>query len=121
MLGGTGLAVSAKTKYLDEAVDFAAYAASPEIQKTLFFDNGGQPGHRAAWLDEENNRRSMDFFKDTLYTLDHSYLRPRYSGYLDFQDNAGDFVRDYVMNGGDPKKTICKMNELYLRSKGEKH
>lgn len=61
----------------------------------------------------------MDFFKDTLYTLDHSYLRPRYSGYLDFQDNAGDFVRDYVMNGGDPKKTICKMNELYLRSKGK--
>lgn len=33
VLGGTGLAVSAKTKYLDEAVDFAAYAASPEIRR----------------------------------------------------------------------------------------
>mgnify|MGYP000006307341 FL=1 len=120
VLGGTGLAVSSRTEYLNEAVDFAAYAASPEIQKTLFFDNGGQPGHRAAWVDEENNRRCMDFFKDTLYTLDHSYLRPRYSGYLDFQDHAGDFIRDYVMNGGNPKETICKMNKLYLRSKEEK-
>ncbi len=120
VLGGTGLAVSSRTKYMDEAVDFAAYAASPEVQKTLFFDNGGQPGHRVAWTDEENNRRCMGFFKDTLYTLDHSYLRPRYSGYLDFQDHAGYFVRNYVMNGGNPKETIRKMNELYLRSKGEK-
>ena len=116
VLGGTGLAISAKTKYTEEAVDFAAYAASSEIQKTIFFDNGGQPGHRSAWLDGENNRR----FQDTLYTLDHSYLRPRYSGYLEFQDNAGDFVREYVMNGGNPQKIICKLNELYLISKEEK-
>lgn len=120
VLGGTGLAISAKTKYTEEAVDFAAYAASSEIQKTIFFDNGGQPGHRSAWLDGENNRRCMNFFQDTLYTLDHSYLRPRYSGYLEFQDNAGDFVREYVMNGGNPQKIICKLNELYLISKEEK-
>ena len=61
-----------------------------------------------------------ELFQDTLYTLDHSYLRPRYSGYLEFQDNAGDFVREYVMNGGNPQKIICKLNELYLISKEEK-
>lgn len=117
VLGGTGLAVSSRTGYVKEAVDFAAYAASPEIQKTLFFDNGGQPGHRAAWLDEECNRVSLDFFKDTLETLDHSYLRPRYSGYLYFQDHAGDPVREYVMNGGNPEQTIEKLNELYRESR----
>ena len=61
----------------------------------------------------------MDFFKDTLKTLDHSYLRPRYSGYLYFQDHAGDYVQDYVMNGGDPKITLNQLNALYLKSKGE--
>lgn len=117
VLGGTGLAVSSATKYINEAVAFAEYAASPVIQKTIFFDNGGQPGHRCAWLDEECNRVSQDFFKDTLKTLDHSYLRPRYSGYLEFQDHAGDYVRDYVMTGGNASEVIQKMNALYRKSK----
>lgn len=119
VLGGTGLAVSAKTKYVSEAVDFAQYAVSPVIQKTLFFDNGGQPGHRGAWVDKETNRRCMNFFKDTLYTLDHSYLRPRYNGYLYFQDRAGIPIRDYIMNGGNASVVIHEINQLYQKSKGE--
>ena len=119
VLGGTGLAVSSKCSQIDIAVEFAAYAASGIIQRTLFFDCGGQPGHRSAWTDLETNRRSLDFFKDTLQTLDISFLRPRYSGYLHFQDNAGDFVQDYVKNGGNPKEIIRQMNELYRKSRGE--
>lgn len=119
VLGGTGLAISSQCKNIDTAVEFAEYTASPLIQRTLFFDNGGQPGHRGAWTDKTANSRCMDFFKDTLKTLDHSYLRPRYSGYLYFQDHAGDYVQDYVMNGGDPKKTLNQLNALYLKSKGE--
>jgi len=117
VLGGTGLAVSSQCKEIDIAVEFAAYAASGIVQRTLFFDCGGQPGHRSAWVDTETNRRSLNFFKDTLKTLDNSYLRPRYSGYLHFQDNAGIFVQDYVKNGGNPKETILKLNELYRKSR----
>lgn len=119
VLGGTGLAVSSKCSQIDIAVEFAAYAASGIIQRTLFFDCGGQPGHRSAWTDSETNRRSLNFFADTLQTLDISYMRPRYSGYLYFQDNAGDYVQDYVKNGGNPKETVKKINELYLKSLGE--
>ena len=61
VLGGTGLAISSQCEHKDQAVAFAKYAASPEIQKTLFFDNGGQPGHRAAWTDTETNRRCIGF------------------------------------------------------------
>ncbi|MBC5689427.1 extracellular solute-binding protein [Mediterraneibacter sp. NSJ-55] len=116
VLGGTGLAVSAACENRETAVKFAEYAVSPLIQRTLFFEAGGQPGHRGAWLDEECNRRSLDFFKDTLRTLDESYLRPRYSGYLYFQDRAGSYVREYLMNGGNPAEVLENMNKLYRKS-----
>ncbi|TCV94280.1 extracellular solute-binding protein [Biostraticola tofi] len=116
VLGGTGLAISAHCRHLDTALDYARFTASPDIQKTLFFDSGGQPGHRGAWLDAEVNRRSLDFFKDTLATLDRSAKRPRYSGFLTFQDRAGDLVRDWVMDGGDSSATLKKLNHLYQTS-----
>ena len=80
-------------------------------------DCGGQPGHRAAWLDEECNRTTLDFYKDTLKTLDNAYLRPRYSGYLTLQDNAGPIIRDYVRSGGDASTTLKKLNALYISSR----
>jgi multiple sugar transport system substrate-binding protein len=116
-LGGTGLAVSAKCQHMDIAVQYAESTASPIAQRTLFFDNGGQPGHRGAWLDDEVNRRSHNFFKNTLPSLDRAYLRPRYPGYLHFQDNAGDPVHDYVVNGGDPKSILIQLKQLYHESK----
>lgn len=118
VLGGTGLAISAKCQHREAALAYASYTASPEVQKTLFFDNGGQPGHRGAWLDDEVNRRSLDFFTDTLPTLDRSAKRPRYSGFLNFQDHAGDLVREYVMNGGNSSAVFASMNALYQKSRG---
>lgn len=116
-LGGTGLAISAHCRQLDIALEYAMYTADQECQRTVYFDNGGQPGHRRAWIDEEVNRRSSDYFRSTLPALDRAYLRPRYSGYLDFQDHAGDFVRDYLMNGGDAGQVLEKMNALYIQSR----
>ena len=119
VLGGTGLAVSSKCRNIDAAIKYVEFTASKEIQKTLLFDNGGQPGHREAWLDNEVNRRSLNFFKDTLKTLDNSYLRPRYDGYLYFQDNAGEIVRDFIKDGGNVKATLDKINSLYKKSRSK--
>ena len=119
VLGGTGLAVSSKCRNIGAAIKYVEFTASKEIQKTLLFDNGGQPGHREAWLDNEVNRRSLNFFKDTLKTLDNSYLRPRYDGYLYFQDNAGEIVRDFIKDGGNVKDTLDKINSLYKKSRSK--
>lgn len=116
-LGGTGIAISKRTKHLDIALEYAMYTASPEIQRTVFFENGGQPGHREAWLDDEVNRRSENFFINTLPTLDRAYLRPRYANYFHFQDHAGDYIQKYNRNGGDPKLVLQKLNQLYYESK----
>ncbi len=115
-LGGTGLAISADCKHKEIAAKFAEYTASPATQKSVFFDNGGQPGHRQAWLDTHTNYMTTDYFKDTLPALDRAFLRPRYHGHMFFQDNSGAPIREYMMNGGNPQKVLDKLNELYKKS-----
>jgi len=92
VLGGTGLGVSALRPHRAAALDYAQYCASAEIQRTVYTPAGGQPGHRSAWLDPENNRLAGDYFRRTLPVLDRAWLRPRHAGYLDFQEKAGHVV-----------------------------
>jgi multiple sugar transport system substrate-binding protein len=119
-LGGTGLAVSSRCSHLEVAGRFAEFVAGPEYQRTQFVENGGQPGHRAAWTDPENNRRTHDYFAATLPCLDRAYLRPRYPGSLAFQDRDGGGVqiREYMMDGGDPKQVMQALHRLYRESRG---
>lgn len=118
-LGGTGLAISSRCQNLEAARDYAMFTASAEIQRTLFFENGGQPGHRSAWEDAEVNRRSNDYFRNTLPALDRAYLRPRFPGYLHFQDHAGAPIRDYLMRGGSEKQVLAALKTLFAEAKGQ--
>ena len=118
-LGGTGLAVSSGCAHPDVAGRFAEFVAGPEYQRTQFVENGGQPGHRAAWTDPENDRRTHDYFGNTLPCLDRAYLRPRYPGSLAFQDRDGGGVpiREFMMDGGDPKAVMATLNRMYRESR----
>lgn len=116
-LGGTGLAISSKCENLEIAVQYAKLVGSPACQATLYFESGGQPGHLAAWQNEEVNRQSANYFANTLPALKRAFLRPRYHGSMFFQDHAGDVVRDYLMNGGDENQVLTEMNKLYKKSK----
>ena len=115
-LGGTGLAVSAFSKYIPEAIKYAEFTGSSYVQQNIFADNGGQPGHLQAWKNQRINNTTHQYFQNTLPALDRAFLRPRYFGHMYFQDHAGDFVRDYLMNGGDEILILNKMNELYVKS-----
>ncbi|MEP0367371.1 MAG: extracellular solute-binding protein [Cyclobacteriaceae bacterium] len=119
-LGGTGLAVSASSAQKEWAVKFAEEVVSSEIQSTLYTENGGQPGHLKAWTSELNNVLTHNFFKNTLQTLDESYKRPRYNGYLHFQDHAGDPVQSFLRDGGDPKAVLESINKIYRESLNDK-
>lgn len=116
-LGGTGLALSSRSGHKELAAQYIKFVGSPECQKNLFFENGGQPGHRSAWLDEHTNKNALGFFKNTLETLDSAYLRPRYSGYLYFQDRAGDPIQAYLKGGGSEKAVLGQLDEIYRESK----
>lgn len=116
-LGGTGLAIAAGCAHTEMALEYAQYVASPNCQRTLYFQSGGQPGHRSAWLDAEVNRASHNYFKHTLAVLDRAYLRPRYDGYIHFQDQAGVLVHEFLRQGGDGETTLKRMQQLYEQSR----
>src|SRR5581483_9073821 len=78
VIGGAGLAVSARCRDVDAARAYAEYVASAEVQRTLYVEAGGQPGHRSAWTDAHANELSGSYFAETLPGLDAGYLRPRY-------------------------------------------
>lgn len=116
-LGGAGLAISSSCEHIPEALNYCGFAASPSCQAGLYFDSGGQPGHRAAWLDEEVNRNANNFFRNTLSTLDAAWLRPRWKGYLDFQERAEPVVHECVWQGCDTGSTLEKLNLLLKQAR----
>jgi multiple sugar transport system substrate-binding protein len=116
-LGGTGLAISRRCQDLDLAIAYARFVASPDCQRGLYVRAGGQPGHRAAWLDPVVNAGAGDFYRDTLPTLDEAYLRPRYCGYIPFQDRAGEMVHAHLRDSGDPRRTLDEINHHYRESR----
>jgi multiple sugar transport system substrate-binding protein len=112
-LGGTGLAISAKTKHAAEALAYAQYVASGETQAGVYTAGGGQPGHRRAWLDAENNRQTQDYFQGTLGVMEAAYLRPRFDGYIDFQVKAPPHVVAALKGEITPQAALDRLNALY--------
>ena len=115
-IGGTGLAVSSSSQHAELALQFAKEIVSSEIQSTFYVEHGGQPGHLSAWKDESANRLCNNYFRDTLPALQRGYLRPRYNGYLHFQDNAGEPLQQFLLHGGNAEKVLRDMNALYRHS-----
>ena len=117
LLGGAGLAVSSRCADAKAAADYAVWVCQPETQRGLYFESGGQPGNRVAWLDEGVNRGSDGFFTRTLATLSSSYLGPRYDGYLEAASACGELIHDWLVKGGDVESLNSHLNTQYAVSR----
>ncbi len=117
MLGGAGLAISSQCKHPDIAKEYAQFTGSAAVQAGIYFDAGGQPGHRGAWLDRDLDAACAGFFSRTLPTLDRAFVRPRYAGYLDFQDTACLHIHDFLRNGGDAATTLDTVDRIYRETR----
>ncbi|GGA55692.1 hypothetical protein GCM10011507_03720 [Edaphobacter acidisoli] len=119
-LGGAGLAISKSTKHPEAALAYAQFVASPAIQSTIYANAGGQPGHRAAWQDSALNAATNNFFADTLETLDAAWVRPRFAGFIAFQDEASKIIHEYLVKGGYEAKVLEEMNHALRRAKKDR-
>jgi len=116
ILGGAGIAVSAKSTQIDAAVRYAFWTASADCQKEIYFQSGGQPGNAVAWNDDAVNAASHNFFRNTYDTLRRAWLRPRYPAYLEFQEQGGNIVNDFLAGRADEEKTLSRLEEAYQES-----
>jgi len=117
VIGGTGIAVSAQSSHRDIAVDYAFWIAGAECQSGLFFEAGGQPGNAVAWENGACNAACLNFFTNTRETLETSWVRPRYDGYMDFQDAAGDIIHKCLRGEATVAKTLGSLQNAYLESR----
>ncbi|HVS98552.1 MAG TPA: extracellular solute-binding protein [Puia sp.] len=115
-MGGTGLAVSSRSLHRETALAFAEWIVSPLVQSTLYVEHGGQPGHRLAWIGAGANRLTNNYFYSTYAAMERCYMRPRYDGYLHFQDHAGEPIREHLMGKRDAAATLGTMDRLYHES-----
>lgn len=113
VLGGAGLGLSARRPHAKPALAYAQFVASPEIQRTLYTHSGGQPGHRAAWLDAENNRLTHGYFERLLPVLDRAWLRPRHAGYMRFQEEGAHFVQAALRGQTPDEAALDQLDALH--------
>jgi multiple sugar transport system substrate-binding protein len=117
-LGGTGIAVSSFSKAKPAAIDFAYWIASGDVQKGLYAASGGQPGHAAAWEDEVVNAATGDFYHGTRATLEAAWVRPRYDGYMGFQQAASERINAGLKGREKGEAVVADLNRMFRESQG---
>jgi multiple sugar transport system substrate-binding protein len=116
VLGGAGLAISARCKGLSAAVDYAVWVASAECQKTIYVQSGGQPGNRKAWIDPGINEMSNHYFEATLPTLEQAFLRPRFAGFVEFQTQASLLISNCLLGKCGSAATLNSLDECFRKA-----
>jgi multiple sugar transport system substrate-binding protein len=117
ILGGTGMAVSSNCTFQKEAVDYTFWIAGADCQRGPYFEAGGQPANVAAWDDPTINAACNHFFQSTRATLEKSYLRPRYDGYLDLQEEGGYIIHAFLTGRTDAGRTIDLLEQAHQTSR----
>lgn len=113
MLGGVGLALSARCADVPAAAALAGWIVSARCQTGTFLRSGGQPAHRDAWTDPGANELTSGFFTDTRRTLDAAFLRGRAPGYPLFQRRAGELLHERVVRREPAAGTATALAELW--------
>ncbi|MFZ0500228.1 MAG: extracellular solute-binding protein [Steroidobacteraceae bacterium] len=112
-LGGTGIAVSARSPQRQAATEFAYWVAGREAQRGPYLAGGGQPASAAAWEDAAANSAALDFYRNTRATLDGAWLRPRHAGYMRFQHAAAERLRQGLESSEPARNVIGAINRLF--------
>ena len=111
-IGGTGLAVSAKCKHRQAAFDYVRFTAELATQHA-FAEHHGQPARRELWLDEAVNVRFGGCYRDTLATMEGCWIRPRYKGYLAFQERASELVEAHLRGDISEDALLSQLERLH--------
>jgi multiple sugar transport system substrate-binding protein len=116
ILGGAGIAVSAFSEHQEAAGAYCAWICSASIQSGPYVEHGGQPGNRAAWLDPQANVLTHGFFQNTLPSLEQAYVRPRYAGFVTFQEQAGRIINAWLRDQGSTQSCLEALKTVFWAS-----
>jgi multiple sugar transport system substrate-binding protein len=113
VLGGTGIAFSARARPSAELLDHVAGLMTREAQAGLIADHGGQPSARAAWRDARVDAAAGGFYSGTLASVERAFLRPRFDGVPAFQTAASARLRRALAAGDAASPTLAALRDLW--------
>ncbi|MEU8221102.1 extracellular solute-binding protein [Kribbella sp. NPDC048915] len=115
-LGGTGLAVTPRAYSKVLAVTkYARGLLDPRTQLDVVSRVGGQSATQAVWESPEVDRAWNGHYAATLTTLRTSYIRPRFDGWIAFQDDLSERVRGLLGNDDDPAVAVDRIEHDYRK------
>lgn len=114
-IGGTGLAISASSNSPEAALAYAAFAAGVKAQRE-FARHHGQPARIEIWQDAEIDHTFGGCFAATHATLEGSWTRPRYPGYLGFQERGGVLVEHHLRGELSEGQLLTKLQQAFVLS-----
>ena len=113
ILGGAGIGISASTDHPEEAISFARWLASPQIQGGVYLASNGQPASRHVWSEQATNPDTSGFFKGAFHTMENAWTRPRDAWFLDFVDDICEIMPDFFRKEIRPEAFLSRINMLY--------
>jgi len=113
-LGGAGIGVSRRAKISDELISYLTWLLSERTQIEFLPAFEGQPSLQPAWNDPEVNRRWNGFYQATTETLQQSWVRPRYPGYIQFQNEGSELLHRGLCGNIPAPEILRRLENSYL-------
>ncbi len=96
VLGGTGIAVSARCMPTPQLAAHLRWLMQPDTQSSFIPRYHGQPSHRAAWENPDLNAEFGQFYRRTRATIEAAWIRPRFEGFIRVQSESAEQIRQAV-------------------------
>ncbi len=115
VLGGTGVAVSRRVTGDDikAAQAHLRRMLNGRVQAELVPQAGGQAALREAWESDAANAACGDFYRQTRATLDQAWVRPRFAGWIAFQDEGSAVVREGLGSRAAPGDILHQLQSAF--------
>ena len=91
---------------------------SGPVQEDFIPAHSGQPSARAAWTSPAVNEPVGDFYRGTLETLERAWVRPRHPGYVTFQTEAAEVVREALSGSISIAAALSRIDDHHLAALG---
>ncbi len=112
-IGGTGIGISRRCVVTPDLKAHLLWLMSAEAQAGFIPDHDGQPSRRDAWHDSRVNAAWGDFYANTADTLEASYVRPRFDGYIALQTAGSAVLRAAMASALAAPAAVNELNTLY--------
>ena len=121
VLGGAGISVSNGSQHREVAIDYAFGSPGQSVRQDITSMRAGSPGMQPPGTVTRANDASGNFFRNTRRTLETAWVRPRYPGYMRFQDRAGEIVHACLRGDLGIEATLAQLQDEYRLSLEDRH